>query len=284
MYGQNVAFHMTVLPQFSGTPSGTVTFYDGTTSLGTASLDGSGAASFNTSTILTLGTHSITTVYSGDANFLGSTSSVLTLTVTQAASSVAVALTMGTNPSKFGQALTFTATVSPQFAGVPTGQVIFKDGTNIIGTHTLNSSGKAVITIVTFGIGAHSITAFYTGDQNFTASDSSASPLTQTVNTNTGTSLTNLVLTTTPTITPKTVLFRKTITLTATATPSAATGTVSFLDGTTLLGTATLISGVASITTQLGPGVHSIAVSYSGDATYKTTAFITAIYCSPRPH
>ena len=283
-FGQTLTFTATVSPQFAGLPTGMVTFYDGSTVLGTGALNGSTHATLTTIS-LQLGTHSITAVYAGDTNFSGSTSSLIMQTVTQATSSVAVTLTMGANPSLFGQALTFTATISPQFGGTPTGQVTFKDGSTVMGIRALNGSAKAVITTLGLGIAVHSITAIYTGDQNFIGSDSSASPLSQTVNTNSGTALTSLVFTTTPTIAPNTPLFRKTVTLTATATPGAATGTVSFVDGTTLLGTATLSGGVASITTsQLGPGKHFIAVSYSGDSTYRTTAFIVTLYHSPRPH
>jgi hypothetical protein len=60
-------------------PTGTVTFFDGSTILGTATLNG-GAATFSTSE-LALGQHNITAVYGGDANNLGSTSSVLAQTV-----------------------------------------------------------------------------------------------------------------------------------------------------------------------------------------------------------
>jgi hypothetical protein len=67
-----------------GTPSGTVTFNDGTTVLGMASLSG-GRATFTSSTLMT-GMHSITAVYSGDTVFMGSTSAVLVQTVQQSAS------------------------------------------------------------------------------------------------------------------------------------------------------------------------------------------------------
>ena len=59
----------------SGTPTGTVTFYDGTTVLGTASMR-RGIATFTISS-MSVGTHSITAVYSGDTNFQTSTSAVL---------------------------------------------------------------------------------------------------------------------------------------------------------------------------------------------------------------
>ena len=59
--------------------SGTVTFKDGSTTLGSTAVSGN-AASLTTSS-LAIGTHSITAVYSGDTNFLGSTSPVLTQVV-----------------------------------------------------------------------------------------------------------------------------------------------------------------------------------------------------------
>jgi hypothetical protein len=66
-----------------GTPTGSVNFKDGTTLLGTASLSG-GRATFTSST-LSIGAHSITAVYSGDTNFMGSTSPALVQTVQQSA-------------------------------------------------------------------------------------------------------------------------------------------------------------------------------------------------------
>ena len=63
----------------SGTPTGTVTFYDGTTAIDTETLSG-GSASYTTST-LAGGGHAITVVYGGDTNFIGSRSSAITQTV-----------------------------------------------------------------------------------------------------------------------------------------------------------------------------------------------------------
>ena len=80
--GQTVAFTAVVSCQLSvvSAPSGTVTFADGSTSLGTGSLNSSGVATFTTSS-LTSGTHAITATYSGDTNFSGGTSSPMTQTV-----------------------------------------------------------------------------------------------------------------------------------------------------------------------------------------------------------
>jgi hypothetical protein len=60
----------------SGIPTGTVSFLDGTTPLGSGTLSG-GVATLTTSS-LAVGTHSITAVYSGDGNFAAATSACLT--------------------------------------------------------------------------------------------------------------------------------------------------------------------------------------------------------------
>src|SRR5262249_26169086 len=62
------------------TPTGTVTFLDGATAIGTAPLDGTGAASLTTSA-LAPGSHAIAAKYPGDANFSKSMSTVLSQTV-----------------------------------------------------------------------------------------------------------------------------------------------------------------------------------------------------------
>ena len=84
----------------SGVPTGTVTFDDGSTVLGTVTLT-SGTASFTTSS-LAVGTHSIKAVYAGDANFKTSTSAVLKQVV-NSSSDVVVAVTVA--PSLVDQAL-----------------------------------------------------------------------------------------------------------------------------------------------------------------------------------
>src|SRR5205823_4066431 len=82
VYGQNVTFTLAVGPSLSGTPTGAVTFMDGTTTLGTVAVSG-GQASFMSNTLAS-GVHSITAVYSGDANFNPHTSAALVQTVTPA--------------------------------------------------------------------------------------------------------------------------------------------------------------------------------------------------------
>jgi Pro-kumamolisin, activation domain/Bacterial Ig-like domain (group 3) len=86
-YGQAVTFTAQVAPSNSGTPTGTVGFYNGSTLMGTSSLNGSDTATFTTSSLAT-GTDSIKGVYSGDSTYLTSTSAVLSETVTHLAQTI----------------------------------------------------------------------------------------------------------------------------------------------------------------------------------------------------
>jgi hypothetical protein len=79
-FGQSVTFTATVTSQGSGTPAGTVNFFDGTTNLGSSMLNLNGVAVFSTTT-LAIGTHAMTAAYTGNANFSSSTSPVLNQTV-----------------------------------------------------------------------------------------------------------------------------------------------------------------------------------------------------------
>ena len=89
-YGQSVTFTATVgaVAPAAGTPTGTVTFKDGNTTLGTGTVNGSGTATFTTTNRLTVTTHSIKGVYGGDTNFTGSTSATLSQIVSKAALTV----------------------------------------------------------------------------------------------------------------------------------------------------------------------------------------------------
>src|SRR5207248_3108285 len=126
VFGQAVTFTATVtaVAPGAGTPTGTVTFKDGTTTLGTGALSG-GQATFTTSA-LSVTTHTITATYGSDTNFNSSTSSALSQVVNKADTTTAVV--SAANPSKFGQSVMFTATVSVTSPGstavaLPTGTV-----------------------------------------------------------------------------------------------------------------------------------------------------------------
>ena len=145
-----------------------MTFKSGTTTLGTATL-ASGSATLSTSA-LAVGKASTTGVYSGNVDFLASTSAALSQTVNKA--STTTALASSKNPSKHGTAVTFTATVTPAFGGSATGRVTFKDGAATLGTGSIGTTNKATFTTSTLAKGTHSITAVYPGDADTNTSTS----------------------------------------------------------------------------------------------------------------
>jgi YVTN family beta-propeller protein len=259
-FGQSLTFTVAVTGT-GGTPTGTVTFQDGSTTIGTATLSG-GAASFATAA-LGGGSHSFTATYSGDGTFKSSTSTTVTETISPAASTIAVV--SSANPSIIDHAVTFTATVTGP-GGTPTGSVTFKDGSTVLGTGTL-TAGVASVTSTTLTQGTNTITATYSGSANLLSSVSTA--LSQVVNPSTAT----VASTTTMTVTPNPAVFGKpvTFTVTVTGTGGTPTGTVTFNDGSTTLGTVALANGTASFTTTLGGGSNSLTATYSGDGTFKSS-------------
>jgi hypothetical protein len=165
--GQPVTFtaSVTAVAPGAGTPTGTVTFFDGSTVLGTVTLDANGTAFLSTS-LATPGSHSITAVYNGDGTF-STSSSTITEPVLRGSQT---ALTASANPVPAGRPVTFTATVSPASGtGTPTGTVTFLDGRVVLGTVQL-SGGTASLTRSFTTRGSHHIKAVYSGDGVFAAS------------------------------------------------------------------------------------------------------------------
>jgi subtilase family serine protease len=103
-------------------PTGTVTFFDGATQLGTGSLNGSGHATLTISNLISLGQHSITAFYGGDAANGTTTSPALAVTVNAATFTLA-ASAPGSQTISSGQSATYTLTVTP--TGSYTSQVSF---------------------------------------------------------------------------------------------------------------------------------------------------------------
>ena len=167
-FGVTVIFTAT-LP---ATASGSVAFKNGITTLSTVSLI-NGKATFATSW-LSVATHYITAVYSGDASYNSATSSILKYIVSKA--TPPVILTSSLNPSTYGQSVTFTSTLP----NIATGTVTFKDGAATLSKVTLLRGRKATYASTALAKGAHSITASYSGDINYNPATSSV--LTQKVN------------------------------------------------------------------------------------------------------
>ena len=169
-YGQSVTLTAKVVGKFGGTPTGKVEFKYGSATLATVSLSG-GAASFSTKT-LPAGTDSLTAVYAGDATDLTSTSAGTAEKVIPATTTTGVV--SSANPQTHGKAVTFTATITPQFGGAVAGTVTFKDGSKTLGTGSVSGTDKATYTTSTLAKGTHSITAVYGGNSNNYGSTSKA--------------------------------------------------------------------------------------------------------------
>jgi hypothetical protein len=131
----------------------------------------SGSVRFSSST-LSVGTHSITARYSGDANYRADTSAPVSVTVNQAASATAV--TSSANPSFAGQSVTLTANVTSP-GPTPTGNVIFTSGSTTLGTVALSGGSAAYTTSSFTTAGNQTITVSYSGDANTQASSASLS-------------------------------------------------------------------------------------------------------------
>ena len=178
----------------SSTPTGTFNFFDGLTQLNTtpatlSSVGGHFQATFSTSALAvnSAGGHSITAVYSGDTDTLGSQSTPITQLVDQDQTGTSVATSL--SPTTFGQSVTFTATVIVTAPGssTPTGTINFFDGLTQLNTTpaTLSSVGghyQATFLHATLSLSTttgHSITAVYSGDTHTLGSQSA--PITQLV-------------------------------------------------------------------------------------------------------
>jgi Bacterial Ig-like domain (group 3)/FG-GAP-like repeat/RTX calcium-binding nonapeptide repeat (4 copies) len=253
----------------AGVPTGTITFLDGTTVLGTARLNNAGQATIKV--FLGVGNHVLTASFAGNGGFADSTSAAVTETVNRA--STTVALGSSVNPAVTGQAVTFTATVAvvAPGAGVPTGTVTFQDGNVVLGTAAVGRDGTATFTTSFAAAGGHVITAVYNGDVNFVAGSQT---LTEQVNALS----THKATTTTLSASANPVRVGRAVTFTATVRdPSGTgtpTGTVTFFVGSTVVARVTLdTNGQAHFTRVFmvrGPFV--IRAAYSGDNNFDASS------------
>ncbi len=238
----------------SGSPTGTVTFLDGATVLGTGTLS-AGQATLATSA-LTVGDHALSAQYGGSPVDAASTSATVTETVATLSAS-ATTLAAAPNPAALGAPVTLTATVSGS-SGTPTGTVTFRDGATVLGTGTLAAGQASLVTSALAG-GTHPLTAAYGGDATYAPSTSSTATETITV------PATSTTLTASPN--PATAGSAVTLTANVTSTGGTPTGPVTFLDGTTTLGTANLSGGQATLAVStLAAGTHPLTASYAATA------------------
>jgi len=189
-YGTPITLTATLSNLDSGSPlypTGTVTFYNNGTSIGTGTLTQVGSGNTSTyalvlsgSNSLAGGSDSLTVAYGGDSNFTAvtDTSTPVSYTVSPATSgsggaTVTTTVTSSLNPSVYGDLVTLSVNVAGTGA-MPTGTVTITDTTTstTLGTPTLDGSGNATITVTAadFTAGAHSIRVTYSGDGNYSSS------------------------------------------------------------------------------------------------------------------
>jgi len=241
-------------------PAGSVAFRDGATLLGTSALSGGGTATLVT-TALAGGLHTLTATYLGSANHAASASPAVAHQVDRAPTTTTVA--SSANPSRYGQAVTFTATVAGT-GFLPTGKVnFFSDGYSL-GPGVVLAGGTASLSTTGLAVGVHEVTARYLpgADPNYLPSEGMLP---------TGQRVDRADTTTVLTVAPLASRPGQAVTLTAAvaATPpgsGAPTGTVTFLDGPDPIGTGILAGASASFTTASLPvGPHQLVARFGGN-------------------
>ncbi len=251
-YGDTVTITATLTPPDEAT---SVTFYDGTTVLGTAPVVGN-TATFSSST-LQAGSYLFIGETAETANYFPATSAPVAHTVNKAPRSIA--LTVSPSPSTYGDSVTLTATLSP---AAEAATVEFYDGAVLLGSSPV-VSGSASFTTSAFNAGTHILTASTSETTNYLGATSApashlvnkASPVFSNL-----TSPTIVVgtasVTVSGTISAGSVIPTGNVTITV-----AATAYVAAIDGSGNF-------SVSVATGSLAVGTHPIAFSYAGDANF----------------
>jgi hypothetical protein len=162
----------------AGPPTGSITFFDGTSALATVALDATGRAS--TSPTLSAGPHALTAEYTPGSSFTGSASSAATVNVVSSlpsggAVATFVALTPSADAAIANQTVILNATVTAALGtnGAATGTVTFLDGSTSLAVVNLDGNGNASTGPITFTAGTHALSAVYTpNSSSFTGSTS----------------------------------------------------------------------------------------------------------------
>jgi hypothetical protein len=259
--GTPVTYSATVTTSVTGqpTPTGTVKFTTGSTTLCTATLsNGTGACN---SSAAPAGTDPISGTYSGNSVF-GSSTGTTSIVVNNVGSQTSIGVTP--SPVAFGSSVTYSATVTTSVSGqpTPTGSVTFTTGTTTLCTATL-SSGSATCSSSVAPVGTDTITGMYSGDGVFAGSTGSTSLVVSQASTQT-----SATANPNPAVLGSSVTYSATVTTGATGVPGP-TGSVTFTTGPTTLCTATLWNGSGTCSSSAAPlGTDTISADYSGDTNF----------------
>jgi hypothetical protein len=237
------------------TPTGTVTFYNGTAAIGSGTL-ASGVASLTVSS-LPGGSDNLTCTYGGSSIYAMSNCNSVAAVISAAATTLT--LTSSLNPAPALNAITFTATLTTNGKTAGAGNSINLSLNGQSTVLTTDATGAATYTISTLIPGSYSVSAAFAATASLLASSATLIQVVTAVPT--GTSLT---------VTPNPAYFSQVVTMVANVSPQAGTtqvtsGSVTFFDGGTSLGTQPVsASGAATLTiSTLAVGTHSITATYS---------------------
>jgi chemotaxis receptor (MCP) glutamine deamidase CheD len=254
-----------------GTPTGDVILYKNSVAVETVTL-AAGVAVFTAISNLDVGNYNFEAVYQGDGTYDSSVSSVVKQTVDLA--STATVLVSSNNPSIYGEAVVFTATVTATTGvGTPTGDVILYKNGAVVETVTL-AAGVATFTAISdLDVGNYNFVAVYVGDGNFDWSSSAT--VMQTVDL--ASTATALVSDNNPSIYGEAVVF--TATVTATTGAGTPTGDVILYKNGAVVETVTLVAGVAVFTTisDLPVGNYNFEAAYVGDGNFDWSSSATVM-------
>ncbi|MHA6740969.1 Ig-like domain-containing protein [Rhodococcus erythropolis] len=257
----------------TGVAGGTVQFKESGRDLGSPiPVDATGKAT-TTPIFNVAGEYSITAVFSGSGNYLGSTSNAQTVNVKAPAPTDQQTQTVLTVPAdaKTGTAVGLSVTVTPTPVG---GTVQFKDGSGNLGSPVPVVEGKASIMHEFASVGTHDITAVYSGATGFLTSTSAAHSVSVTAPAaeDQETSITVSA--------PASAVKGAKVDLVAAVAPTLSAGTVQFMDGTTPIGgPVAVVNGKATLShtfTELGD--RRITAVFSGTDGYlgsETQAAVT---------
>jgi hypothetical protein len=181
-YGKesSVVFTATVAP--SGSPTGTISVVNGTTTLCTIKLPAKACSfpntnAWNTTLVPSATPYSVTATYGGSSSYSASTSSPQYLTVTQGSSTTSLSMSASSVAYGSENKETFTTTVTGAPSGIaPTGTVNIKNGSvslctaRVLGASKNTSKASCGLTATQLLGGLYSVTATYSGDGNYLAS------------------------------------------------------------------------------------------------------------------
>lgn len=268
--GQTITLNATLTGAGTGpTPTGSVTFYDGTTVLNSANLAANGTVA-ETGTVPNASTHSIMATYNGDPNYtpVSASESSSTSTATLSATISATTATAGTT-------VEIPVTVMLP-SGTPTGTVLASiltsAGPSASGTLVANagtSTAGTTISLTVPAAGTYQVAVGCAATDSFTCNT-----VAFTLTSMASTSL--IATTTTLSLLPAVPLAGQPVMLTATVTPATAgavavSGTVLFYNGTTQIGSGAIAAGQATATLTSTTSASLTAV-YSGDSNYLPSA------------